>query len=293
MLAAHIASANNKISELVLRDSKITSKGTKDIQAMLSNSKVLAKIDLSENPKIGNTGVADIIAGAKASSSLTHFELNYAELDAKSVPAFADLLRANKKLVRVDLSENELGDEGAELFAKLLAEKVVTLERLDLSSCEIEDKGAVALLEAMKLQQGVKELYLYRNEITNATIQESLKQAATFIKTEYANDTVPEASEDEAENLGEGLIDEDDGSSLGEADEEDDDEDVSDVQNKRAGAGDKEDEQFEETDDDGNAVAGDAGDEEEGGEDEDEKDDANVEGHSFLSKGNTKVKDEL
>lgn len=274
-------SEDTPLTGLVVRDGKLTVTSAKLVEQLLLGAKpTLTHVDVSENPKL-SLGFQDMMNGL-SKSTVTHFEFNYGELSATHAPMITQMLTVNKKLLRLDIGENEFGNKGAIQIAQVLANSSlgVKIQRLDLSSCEIEDDGTIALVKALQANSdSVGVLYLFRNEINNVTTQQLLAQQGDKIKSEYMSEQQAAQLEKEAEEEHElseiegegGDVDEEEGSHDGDAEDKTDDDEM--------------------IDEEGGEMEEDAG--EEDSEDVDDMDtlsedetenDAELEGHSFLKK---------
>jgi Ran GTPase-activating protein (RanGAP) involved in mRNA processing and transport len=96
--------------------------------------------------------------------SVTNIDLSGNEISDEGASALADALKVNKSVTSIDLSCNEISDEGASALADAL--KVNTsLTNIDLCYNKIGDEGASALANALKVNTSVTEINLGNNEI--------------------------------------------------------------------------------------------------------------------------------
>ena len=85
----------------------------------------------------------------------------------KGAEEIAEALKANKSVTRIDLSGNEIGNSGAlDIAEALKANNSVT--EIDLSCNEIGEKGALEIAEALKANKSVTRIDLSGNEIGNS-----------------------------------------------------------------------------------------------------------------------------
>ncbi|KAK7270268.1 hypothetical protein RIF29_23288 [Crotalaria pallida] len=94
------------------------------------------------------------------------------DITAKAVPSLAACISSKQFLTRVNLSENELKDEGAILIGKALEGGHGRLNELDLSTNLITWSGARLLAEAVVQKPGFKFLNLNSNFISDEGINE-------------------------------------------------------------------------------------------------------------------------
>src|SRR6185503_4065289 len=76
----------------------------------------------------------------------------------------------NKKVISLDLSENQIDDVGVAALAKSL-EKNQYLKILKLNDNQIGDQGAIALSECLAKDTHLEELYLSFNQIGNGGLK--------------------------------------------------------------------------------------------------------------------------
>jgi Leucine-rich repeat (LRR) protein len=93
---------------------------------------------------------------AEINTSLTNLDLTENNIELQGGAALAN----NSTLIALSLSGNEMGDEGAEVFAK----KNTSLRSLDLTFSKISNKGAIFLAKSSFL----KNLILASNRISDA-----------------------------------------------------------------------------------------------------------------------------
>jgi hypothetical protein len=128
----------------------------------------LRQIYLSKNA-IGNAGAISIAAGIKELERMDTLHLAENQIGDAGVVALADSMK-HLGLTTIVLTRNPFGDEGAVALAEPLAkpEYFERLEWLFLNESNVADKGAVAILEALKTG-GVElnRLALHDNKITD------------------------------------------------------------------------------------------------------------------------------
>ncbi len=87
------------------------------------------------------------------------------------VRALADVLTAGGALETLDLTDCDIGNEGAQVLAKVLTEKIQTLKELHLASSNIGVEGVQALAGALHLNAMLTHLDVSGNEIGTAGAQ--------------------------------------------------------------------------------------------------------------------------
>ena len=124
-----------------------------------------------------------IVALRQNASQVTNFTLLECSTNKGIYHELAKMLQANTALKELDLSRNEIGDEGARELAKMLQANTA-LKELDLSGNRIEDEGACELAKMLQANTALKELDLSGNGIGDEGACELAKmlQANTALK---------------------------------------------------------------------------------------------------------------
>jgi len=116
----------------------------------------LRQIYLSKN-SVGDAGAIGLAAGLKELEEMDTLHFADNQIGDAGMVALADSIK-HLGCTTLVFTRNTFGDEGAEAFAKALADpdNFANLEWLFLNECQIGDKGAVAIAKA--LLTGAKEL---------------------------------------------------------------------------------------------------------------------------------------
>lgn len=143
--------------------------GFRAIGAFLSVDSSLKILDLGGNDICGH-GFQAIAEGLKINRSLQELHFKGTEMiDIAAAGLFADALRLNSSLRRLNLSVAELDSDSAELLSAALCVNS-GLEHLDLSNNEIGDRGAASFRAALSVNTGLRILDLSRNCIRDPGI---------------------------------------------------------------------------------------------------------------------------
>ena len=113
--------------------------------------KSLNKLDLSSNSNIGDDGAKMIAEGLGLSHTLIHLRLKDCGIGASGVRA---LMKSTCALKVLDLSFNDIGDEGARTVAGRLKNSS-SMRSLNLSFCRIGPDGVRALADAISCDTAV------------------------------------------------------------------------------------------------------------------------------------------
>ena len=114
----------------------------------------LESLDIEDN-SIQPRGVREIARGLKSSARLTSLNMNYCDIvDGSDTSGFAELCQVLKKMKKLEalfLSNNEVGDRGAQLLAvMMLSGGLPCLNAMNLESNDITSVGLDALLEGIE-----------------------------------------------------------------------------------------------------------------------------------------------
>ncbi|KAJ9188135.1 hypothetical protein P3X46_003525 [Hevea brasiliensis] len=117
---------------------------------------------------------AEALANAlkESAPSLEVLEMAGNDITAKGASSLADCIAAKQFLSKLNLSENELKDEGAILIAKAIESGHGQLSEVDLSSNSIRRAGARLLGQTVVLKPGFKLLNINGNFISDEGIDE-------------------------------------------------------------------------------------------------------------------------
>ncbi len=162
-----------KLRSLKLPKNGLTTESVPSLARIIQQTEFLREIDLSDN-EIKPEGLSYLLDHALVlpTCRLESVHLSNNKLGAKGASVVASLLRANHylrelflshnsfgrsikslglylgRLVRLDLSQNKLGDRGAHVVGEVLASPECLLEDLDLSNNKIGHNGAYHLADA-------------------------------------------------------------------------------------------------------------------------------------------------
>ncbi|XP_057710647.1 ribonuclease inhibitor-like [Corythoichthys intestinalis] len=101
------------------------------------------------------------------------YRLFRCRITSKGCVSLAEALKLNPShLQELDLTRNDLSDEGVEILSKGLASPHCILKILKLHNCGITHKGCVSLAETLKLNPShLQELDLSENHVSNDGVE--------------------------------------------------------------------------------------------------------------------------
>ena len=197
--ASEIAKAllsNLTLTHLNLNGNGIDNCGAEDLAQALQSSCALKYLDLSYN-EIGDQGAVALAKALESNRTLTYLDLEHWDvpgfnsikelsfslrgLDRKrkrigdtGAAAFAETLRSNSVLARLNLQNHRIGNAGAAAIGQSLKSNC-TLTHLCLRGNRIEGVGVATLGHAVQVNRGLVNLDLRSNSLI-----ESGAQAASF-----------------------------------------------------------------------------------------------------------------
>jgi len=187
---AEALKTNNILMTLNLAGNKIGVEGAKAFAEALKNNNKLMTLNL------GNNTIGDEGATALVNTKLTELYLYNNHISLEGAIALAEALEENKFLRTLNISgNNQMGfslNVGIKAFAKALT-KNTTLTELNLSDNEINDEGGKALAEALKTNKTLTTLIILKNFISNEgaiAFAEALKMNTTLIKIDLGENSI-------------------------------------------------------------------------------------------------------
>ncbi|XP_037116568.1 uncharacterized protein LOC119128357 isoform X2 [Syngnathus acus] len=170
-LAAGLAKPQCTLQVLRLESCNLSKKSCEALASVLSSSRTLSHLDLSEN-KLCDHGVEALAAGlAKPQCTLQVLKLENCKLSKKSCEALASVLSSPGSLRELDLSQNKLCDDGLEALAAGLAKPQCTLQVLVLWNCKLSKKSCEALASVLSSPGSLRELDLGCNDLCDDRLE--------------------------------------------------------------------------------------------------------------------------
>ncbi|XP_061125360.1 NACHT, LRR and PYD domains-containing protein 3-like [Syngnathus typhle] len=144
---------------------ELSKKSCEALASVLSSPCSLRELDLSENA-LGDDGLEALAAGlAKPQCALQVLKLFNCKLSKKSCEALASVLSSPGRLRELDLSGNNLGDDGLEALAAGLAKPECALQVLELENCRLSKKSCEALASVLSSACSLRDLDLSWNDV--------------------------------------------------------------------------------------------------------------------------------
>ncbi|XP_053473605.1 NLR family CARD domain-containing protein 3 [Ictalurus furcatus] len=168
LLSAGLENPHCTLETLRLFNCKLTEESCRVLSTVLtSNSSRLTELELNIN-NLQDSGVTLLSAGLEnPHCTLEILRLSQCRVTCKGFAALASALRSNSssQLRELNLAGNNPGDSGMKLLSVLLMDSHCTLEKLELSDCNITRDGFAALASALRSNSSsqLRELNLTGN----------------------------------------------------------------------------------------------------------------------------------
>lgn len=161
-----------RLKRLDLRDNIFGAEVVVSLSKALSKHVGLSEIYLSYL-NLEDEGAISIATVLKLSApSLEVLDMAGNEITAEAAPALAACIASKKLLIKLNLGENELKDEGAIQIAKVLEEDHKKLKEVDMNTNAIRRAGARRLAQAVVQKPEFKLLNIDGNCISDVGIDE-------------------------------------------------------------------------------------------------------------------------
>ena len=136
----------NKLEELCLSDNNLDSESCPALAQLISLAPHLKRLDLSNNPNIGQSVGVSLI---KAHDSLEMLYLNKTGIGVEGCQALSKLLSSSKSLKELNISGNNLPLKAVELIVSGLRHDT-TLENLNMSNSQFAHQHTISLASVLK-----------------------------------------------------------------------------------------------------------------------------------------------
>lgn len=181
---------DKQCAKLNLRNNPITSKGALILASGLKKNSTLEKLHLCDT-RIGDLGIQYIVKPLSNNKSILKI-LNLMDCHIANDGAehLAVMLKTNKTLIFLDLTNNEIGDEGVAMLSNAIQNHNNTLQYLNLSANEqMTDLSANFLIEMIKYTRTLKALFVWSSNLSkeNETIVQKTAQENKRIKISVNN----------------------------------------------------------------------------------------------------------
>ncbi|EDL16255.1 mCG112844, isoform CRA_b [Mus musculus] len=161
--------AECNIEKLMIAHCKLSPNDCKIFGSILMSSKSLKVLNLASNNL--NQGISSLCkALCHPHCTLEYLVLSNCSLSEQCWDYLSEVLRQNKTLSHLDISSNDLKDEGLKILCRSLILPYCVLESLCLSCCGITERGCQDLAEVLKNNQNLKYLHVSYNKLKDTGV---------------------------------------------------------------------------------------------------------------------------
>nr|VDD33226.1 unnamed protein product [Brassica oleracea] len=160
------------MEKLDLRDNMFGTEAGVSLSKTLSRFKHLAEVYLSYLNLEDEGAIAIANALKDSAAPIEVLEMAGNDITVEAASAIAACVEAKQDLNKLNLSENELKDEGCLQIAKSVEEEHLKLQYIDMSNNYIRRAGARALAQVVVKKEGFKLLNIDGNIISEEGIEE-------------------------------------------------------------------------------------------------------------------------
>ena len=154
----------NKLETLALHQSNLYSESCAALGHLIPHVPHLKKLDLSDNPNIGQGGTVPLITSLTTHKSLEVLELIGTGLGVEDCRALSELLSSSTSLKELNISRNDLPPEAVELIISGLHHNT-TLERLNMWGSHFSLQNTILLASMLRTNHTLVHLSLAQCDI--------------------------------------------------------------------------------------------------------------------------------
>jgi Ran GTPase-activating protein (RanGAP) involved in mRNA processing and transport len=169
---------NQQCINLKLVANQITASGASILADALFNNKTLKRLSLWNN-QLGDRGVQSLSNALSVNEcSLIRLDLSQNDITDEGAGYLAQMLKTNRILTNLSLSNNKISDNRVKFLANALQNRNNTLETLSLTENKLlSDASIVFLVNMFQHNRSLKKLWLNDCNLSKSG-QDRLKQAA-------------------------------------------------------------------------------------------------------------------
>ena len=145
-IVANVWCKNKIVTKLDLSRNRISDNGIEIISKCIESNRSVTKVDLSRN-KLSDVSIRKISVALKLNQVVQIFDISHNKLSDDGVVAIIDCLKDNATLQQLNMSHNEISN-GIN-FGKALKMNNI-LQVLDISKNNISDEGVIAIGKALR-----------------------------------------------------------------------------------------------------------------------------------------------
>ncbi|XP_041070940.1 NACHT, LRR and PYD domains-containing protein 3-like [Carcharodon carcharias] len=166
-----LKSKNCTLQSLGLAKNSFTQKGCANLISSLTGNHILTELDLSSNNlhNEGITALCEILKGPDC--KIKSLKMANTKLTSDCCETLASLFNTNQALTELDVSMNELGNNGVNVLFPSFKDSHCKLEKLGLSKTGLTDACSNDLKSTFETSQTLMYLDLSHNKFTDKSVQ--------------------------------------------------------------------------------------------------------------------------
>ncbi|XP_030706735.1 ribonuclease inhibitor isoform X5 [Globicephala melas] len=173
-LCPGLLSPGSQLKTLWLWECDITASGCRDLCRILQAKETLKELSLAGN-SLGDESARLLCDSLlQPGCQLESLWVKSCSLTAACCHHFGSMLTQNKRLLELQLSNNQLGDSGVQALCQALCQPGATLRVLWLGDCDVTDGACGGLASLLLTNRSLRELDLSNNGLGDAGVLQLL-----------------------------------------------------------------------------------------------------------------------
>ena len=191
----------NTLVRLIASDCNLTCDGAENIGKTLRTNITLKHLEISKNP-IGDNGISAISDSLHSKNNKTLIQLVVVscEFHSKGAESVGEMMKANKTLKFLNVSNNLIGDDGISAIASgIISNTSTALIELNISGYEFHSKGTKSIADVLKANTTLKSLNISRNNIGDdeiSTLGHGIQDNTTLTELHLESKFSPKNADD-------------------------------------------------------------------------------------------------
>eukprot|EP01012_Entosiphon_sulcatum_P022744 TRINITY_DN27735_c0_g1_i1.p1 TRINITY_DN27735_c0_g1~~TRINITY_DN27735_c0_g1_i1.p1 ORF type:complete len:1123 (+),score=337.23 TRINITY_DN27735_c0_g1_i1:119-3487(+) len=143
------------------------------LPSLRANDEKIRALDFSQSDGRYHTdkSVKTLARALRMNTVVTRVDLSHNNVGNQGAAALADVLKANHVLTAMDLSYNAVGNRGSKDLAEALGVNR-SLSSLNLDNNNVSDQGCTAFVQALQTNHTVKVLTLFNNKVSPECLEQ-------------------------------------------------------------------------------------------------------------------------
>lgn len=160
-----ISQTNTKVNTIAVRECDFTTEAALQLAQTVKNLPNLKRLAINNN-LIGNKGVSPIFSSlTEIKNKLTELYIDDCHFNFDGIEKLKEMLKNVNQLKIINLSNNFIGDNGAQMLFKVLSRFNRKLSEVYASNCNFKSNGAIAMAEMVKYFPDLRKISFSSNDI--------------------------------------------------------------------------------------------------------------------------------